>query len=244
MDLINALARFSTPEIAATLLELYPAMTAKLRAATVTALSSRADWARSLLEEVDRGQIKKEQVSVGNLMAIQKLGDPQTEKLLKKHWGNLRPTSEEKEKLIQNVRGLLMKAKGDPAKGHELFKTLCANCHTLNGEGGKVGPELTGYERDNLDFLLPSIIDPSLGIREEFTAFNLTTKDEQTFTGFIAENTPKSVTILDANNTKTTVAREDIKTLAASATSLMPEGLLEALTPEQVRDLLAYVMKK
>ena len=244
LDLINALGRFSTPEIAATLLELYPAMTAKLRAATVTALSSRADWARSLLEEVDRGHIKKEQVSVGNLMAIQKLSDPQTDKLLKKHWGNLRPTSEEKEKLVQNVRGLLAKAKGDPTKGHELFKTLCANCHTLNAEGGKVGPDLTGYERDNLDFLLPSIIDPSLGIREEFTAFNLTTKDEQTFTGFIAENTPKSVTILDANSTKTTVAREDIKSLAASATSLMPEGLLEALTPDQVRDLLAYVMKK
>jgi hypothetical protein len=50
--------------------------------------------------------------------------------------------------------------------------------------------------------------------------------------------------MLDANNTRTTIAREDIRNLAASTTSLMPEGLLEALTSEQVRDLLAYVMKK
>jgi putative heme-binding domain-containing protein len=207
-------------------------------------LSSRADWARSLLELVDRGQLKKEQVSVGNLLAIQKLGDPQADKLVKKHWGNLRTSAAEKEQLIRNYRGMITTKDADVAKGREVFKVACAVCHTLNGEGGKVGPDLTGYERDNLDFMLPSIVDPSLGIREEYTAFNVTTRDDQTFTGFIVEDTPQFLTVMDALGNQTKIARQDVQSRAASATSLMPEGLLDALTPDQVRDLFAYLMKK
>jgi putative heme-binding domain-containing protein len=243
LDLLNALARFNAPEVGQTLLDALQNSTAKVRAAAITALSSRADWARSLLEFVDRGEVKKEQVSVSNLLAIQKLGDTQTDQLIKKHWGSLRASSQEKEELIKNLRVIIAKA-GDPAKGRELFKMTCAVCHTLKGEGGKIGPDLTGYERDNLDFMLPAIVDPSLGIREEFTLYNLTTKDGQVLAGFIAETTPQFVTMLDAAGNKTKIAREDIQSLIASPTSLMPEGLLNALTPEQTRDLFTYLMAK
>jgi putative membrane-bound dehydrogenase-like protein len=244
LDLLNALARFHAPEVGQTILELFPGFSPKVRAAAITALSSRADWARALLELVDRGALNKEQVSVGNLLAIQKLGDPQTDKLLKKHWGNLRTSAAEKEQLIRNYRGLITTKGADVANGREVFRVACAQCHTLHGEGGKIGPDLTGYERDNLDFMLPAIVDPSLGIREEYTAFQLTTRDGQTFTGFIMEDTPQFVTLQDALGNVTKVARQDIQFLTASPTSLMPEGLLDALTPEQVRDLFAYLMKK
>lgn len=243
LDLLNALSRFNTPEVGQTILTLFPGFSPKVRAAAINALSSRADWARSLLELVDRGQVKKEQVSVGNLLAIQKLGDPQTDLLIKKHWGSLRASPQEKEDLIKNLRVTIAKP-GDATKGREVFKTLCAVCHTLKGEGGKIGPDLSGYERDNLDFMLPAIVDPSLGIREEFTLNNLTTKDGQVLAGFISETTPQFVTMLDAAGNKTKVAREDIKSLIASPTSLMPEGLLNALNPEQTRDLFSYLMAK
>ncbi|MGB8170779.1 MAG: PVC-type heme-binding CxxCH protein [Chthoniobacteraceae bacterium] len=243
LDLINALSRFNTPEVGQTILDLLPGLNTKVRAAAINSLSSRADWARSLLELVDRGEVKKEQVSVGNLLAIQKLADPQTDQLIKKHWGNLRASSQEKEDLIKNLRVTIAKP-GDAAKGHDLFKTMCAVCHTLKGEGGKIGPDLTGYERDNLDFMLPAIVDPSLGIREEFTLYNLSTKDGQVLGGFVAETTPQFVTILDAAGNKTKIAREDIKSLIASPISLMPEGLLNALSPEQTRDLFSYLMAK
>jgi putative heme-binding domain-containing protein len=134
--------------------------------------------------------------------------------------------------------------KSDLDQGKQLFTLLCAQCHTLHGEGGKIGPELTGYERDNLDFMLPAIVDPSLGIREEYTAFNLTTRDGQSFTGFIVEDTTQFVTVMDALGNKTKIARQDLQSRTASPTSLMPEGLLEALTTDQVRDLFGYLMKK
>jgi putative heme-binding domain-containing protein len=244
LDLLTALARFNSPAVGQTLLELLKGGSAKLRNAAITALSSRADWARALLEEVDRGGIRKEQLSPANLLTMQQLGDPQTEKLLKKHWGNLRPSAEEKEKLMKNYRQVIAAGKPDLDQGKQLFTLLCAQCHTLHGEGGKIGPELTGYERDNLDFMLPAIVDPSLGIREEYTAFNLTTRDGQSFTGFIVEDTTQFVTVMDALGNKTKIARQDLQSRTASPTSLMPEGLLEALTTDQVRDLFGYLMKK
>lgn len=243
LDLLNALSRFNSPEVGQTMLELMPKFSTKVRAAAVTALSSRADWARSLVELVDRGDVKKEQVSVSNLLAMQKLGDAQLDALIKKHWGSLRASPKEKEDLIKNLRMIIAKP-GDATKGRELFKGTCAVCHTLKGEGGKIGPDLTGYERDNLDFMLPAIVDPSLGIREEFTLYNLTTKDGQVLTGFVAEDTPQFITMLDAGGNKTRVAREDIKSRTALPTSLMPEGLLNAFTPEQTRDLFTYLMAK
>ncbi len=244
LDLLNALSRFNTPENGQTILDLFPKFSAKVRAAAITALSSRADWARSLLDLVDRGDVKKEQVSVSNLLAMQKLGDPPTDKLIKKHWGNLRASTEEKEELIKNLRLAVTRPGGDAAKGRDLFKVSCAVCHMLKGEGGKIGPDLTGYERDNLDFMLPAIVDPNLGIREEFTLFNLTTKDGQVLAGFIGEDTPQFVTMLDALGNKTKIARQDIQALVASPMSLMPEGLLNAFTPEQTRDLFAWLMAK
>jgi putative heme-binding domain-containing protein len=243
IDQLNALSRFNNPEIGQTILDLLPQLGTKVRTAAVTALSSRADWARSLLELVDRAQLKKEHVSVGNVLAIQKLADPQCDALIKKHWGSLRASPQEKEDLIKNLRVTLAKP-GDAAKGHELFKATCAVCHTLKGEGGKIGPDLSGYERDNLDFMLPAIVDPSLGIREEFTLYNLTTKDGQVLAGFVEETTPQFVTMKDAGGNKTKVSREEIKTLIASPISLMPEGLLNAMSPEQTRDLFAYLMAK
>jgi putative heme-binding domain-containing protein len=243
LDLLNALSRFNSPEVGQTILDLLPTLSAKVRASAITALSSRADWARALLDLVDRGQLKKEQVSVGNLLAIQKLGDAPSEALIKKHWGNLRASPQEKEDLIKNLRVTIAKP-GDAARGHDLFKAMCAVCHTLKGEGAKIGPDLSGYERDNLDFMLPAIVDPSLGIREEYTLYNLTTKDGRVLAGFVAETTPQFVTILDAAGNQTKTAREDITSLVASPTSLMPEGLLNALSPEQTRDLFTYLMAK
>jgi putative heme-binding domain-containing protein len=244
LDLLNALARFNQPEVGQTIIDALAGASAKVRSAGVSALSSRADWARSLLALVDRGELRKEQVTVGNLLAMQKLGDSQVDALIKKHWGNLRASDKEKEDLIKNLRVAISRPGAQPEKGHELFKTMCAVCHTLKGEGGKVGPDLTGYERDNLDFMLPAIVDPSLGIREEYTLYQLTARDGQVMAGFVAENTPQFVTMLDALGNKTKVARQDIQSLQALPISLMPEGLLSPLSVEQTRDLFAYLIAK
>lgn len=242
LDLVNALQRFASPDIARELLDLYPAFSGKLRDTAQAALASRPDWARRLLAAVDEGQLKKEQISIANLLAITAFKDAASDAFIKKHWGRLNKTSEEKEAQIAKVKKLLAGAKGDAQAGREVFKLACAACHTLNKEGGKIGPDLTGYERDNLDFILPAIVDPSLAIREEFTAFNITTHDDQAITGLITEINAQSVVVLDLAGNKTTFGRTQVKEMRASHTSLMPEGLLDTMTEQQVKDLFAYFM--
>ena len=242
LDLINALQRFASPDIASELLDLYPGFSGKLRDTAQAALASRPDWSRRLLAAVDEGQLKKEQISIANLLAITAFKDAASDAFIKKHWGRLTKSSEEKEAQIAKVRKLLAGAKGDAKAGQEIYKLACAVCHTFNKEGGKIGPDLTGYERDNLDFILPAIVDPSLAIREEYIAFNITTTDAQTLTGLVTELTKTSVTLLDIAGNKAVLSRTNIKTMQASHTSLMPEGLLDAMTEQQVKDLFAYFM--
>ena len=181
---------------------------------------------------------------MANVLAIQVLKDAACAALIQKHWGKLTRSSEEKERQIAHVRELLADGKGDAQQGRAIFQRLCATCHTLNGEGAKIGPDLTSYERGNLDFILPAIVDPSLAIREEFTAFNVETKDGQSITGFLNEQTPSAVTLTDVNGHRLVLPRRDIESLQASSLSLMPEGLLDALQPQEVRDLFAYFRKQ
>ncbi len=244
LALANALQRFSSDDVARTFLELAPTMAVKPRAVALAAMCSRASWAKLLLAAVDAGGVKKEQLTSANLLTIQGLHDAACDALLAKHWSTLKQSSAAKEARVAQVRKLLSTGKGDAEAGHAIFKTSCAICHTLGKEGGKIGPDLTGYERDNLDFMLPAIVDPSLAIREEFTAFTVETKDGQTLMGFLDAQTPQSVTIRDLNGQKLVLSRTDLKSLTASPMSLMPEGLLDALSEQQVRDLFGFLTKK
>jgi putative heme-binding domain-containing protein len=118
---------------------------------------------------------------------------------------------------------------------------LCAACHKLFGEGNIIGPELTGADRKNAEWLLSQIVDPSGFIRPEYVNHNVEMKDGRSLTGLIAEQSAAALTLLDAQNQRTVLNRADVKELTASSTSLMPEGLLEALAPQQVRDLFSYL---
>ncbi len=244
LALTNALQRFDSDEIARTFLDLAPKMAVKPRASAIAAMCSRAPWAKVLLAAVETGGVKKEQLTSANLLTIQELHDPACDALLAKHWSTLKQSSAAKDARVAQIRKLIATGKGDAELGHATFKATCAVCHTLNREGGKIGPDLTAYERDNMDFMLPAIVDPSLAIREEFTAFTVVTKDGQTLMGFLDAQTPQAITVRDLNGQKLVLSRADVKSLTASPVSLMPEGLLDAMSEQQVRDLFAYLVKK
>ena len=204
-------------------------------------LSKRASWALALLREVDRDPPKGAEVSRESLDRIRLYDQPEIQALLRKHWGSLRSSPSEKQERMAQVAKIVAEGKGNVARGKELFTTACGSCHKLFGEGATLAPELTGYDRQNLDFLLVAIVDPSAGIREEYLNFELEKRDGLTLTGLLVEQNPQTVIIEDPQEGRTTVARRDIKSLRASAVSRMPEGLLDAFNAEQVRDLFAYL---
>jgi putative heme-binding domain-containing protein len=240
LELISALQRFTTTRIASLFIEKLPNWPANVRASAVTALSGRLEWAQLLLDAVDLDAVKTDWVTINNLLAIREYGCDHCNDLIANHWGKLRRSPEEKEREIKRVRQVLKIKGGDQKRGQELFALMCSSCHRLGRTGRQIGPNLTGYERDNLDFIVPAIADPSLAIREEYTTFNVVTSDGQTLTGFLIGNDALSVTVMDLSGSKHVIPRREILNLAASATSLMPEGLLAALSDTQIRDLFAY----
>ena len=194
-----------------------------------------------MLKAVDAGTIARTDVPFDIVERVRRHDDKQISELATKLWGRTRQTPDELQQRIGAVAKTLSGGHGDALRGKQIFTTTCGTCHKLHGEGQTIGPDLTGYERDNLDFLLLSIIDPNAGIREEYTNFELQTTDELLLTGYVVERSGTGVTIEDAQQGRVTVPQSRIRSLSASALSRMPEGLLDSFTEEQIRDLFAYL---
>jgi putative heme-binding domain-containing protein len=139
---------------------------------------------------------------------------------------------------------LVKSGKGDEKAGKLVFTNTCAKCHKLFNEGGAVGPDLTGYERDNLGYWIENIVDPSASIRDEYLAFVVDTKDGRSLTGIIAAQDKGTVTLKLPDGQSVRLAREQIEELRASPISIMPEDVLKDLKDVQLRDLFAYLMSK
>jgi len=245
---VIALQNFDEPRIATTLVEAYPKLTSEARTRTRTALASRATWAAELLRAVERDTIPAQEVSQDTLRQMLRHNDAALTSVIEKRWGKLQPASSAEKssavnrlKLVLNPSGTTLRFKGDPLEGQKLYTQICATCHKLFREGNIIGPELTGADRKNSEWLLTQIVDPNAFIRPEYVNHNVEMKDGRSLSGLIVEQSDSALTLLDAQNQRTVLNRADMKEVTASSTSLMPEGLLELLEPQQVRDLFSYL---
>ena len=128
----------------------------------------------------------------------------------------------------------------DASQGRALFAKTCQQCHTLFGTGGKVGPDITGSNRADLDYLLHNILDPSAEIPNDYRPFIVDTDDDRNITGILKRQDEKTVTFATQNET-ITLPRNQIKTMRQSELSMMPEGLLAQMSNDDVANLIAYL---
>ncbi|QDT51234.1 Cytochrome c [Symmachiella dynata] len=239
---VKVLNRFGSAEFIDALFAQYATLPAPLQTQVRDVLLARHESARRLLALVEDGTISPESLPVDQLRRIALYEDEELDAIVRKHWGNIQPgTAEEKLAQMRRFNNDLRAAPGNPASGAELFKKHCATCHTLFNEGGKIGPDLTKANRNDLAALLANIVDPSAVIRKEYLSYVLETTSGQVMTGILAEQDAGSITLVDAKDNRTKVPRNQIEALHESATSLMPENLLQQLSPQQRRDLFAYL---
>jgi putative heme-binding domain-containing protein len=240
---ISALARFNDQGIGRSLVAEYPRLSAgAARSAALTVLLGRPNWTIELLRAIDAGSISRNELGLARIEQIRQSEDSIVQDLADKLFGKqTSPSSEQQAREVARVMQIASAGTGSVATGKVLFTQRCAVCHTLYGQGAKVGPDLTGYERRNLDFLAVSIVDPSAYVREEYTAFRIRTSDGQVRVGLIVDRGPNQITLEDAAQQKTVIPKSDIIEERAMNTSLMPEGLLESLGDQEIRDLFAYL---
>ncbi len=245
---LTGLQNFDEPRIPVDLLKAYPQLSKDARLRARTMLASRPQWAMELLAAIDRGVIEPNDISMDQLRQMLRQNDPSLTAAVEKRWGKVRAqTSVEKAsainqiKLMLNPSGTTLRFTGNPGEGKKLFNQFCGNCHRLFGEGAALGPELSGADRRNTEWMLTQIVDPSAFIRPEYVNHNIEMKDGRLLTGLLVEQSDNALTLMDSQNQRTILNRSDVKEISASSTSLMPEGLLEPLTPQQLRDLFSYL---
>jgi putative heme-binding domain-containing protein len=124
--------------------------------------------------------------------------------------------------------------------GRVLFDKHCATCHKLFGEGQSVGPELTGAQRMNLDYLLENIVTPNAIVAQDYRATTFVMNNGRVITGMITQQQGEALTIQTATE-KLVINKADIESQQQTEKSLMPEGLLDQLTINEIRDLLGYL---
>ena len=145
------------------------------------------------------------------------------------------------QKKTADLSQTILSGNGDPYRGKRLYMESCGRCHVLFDQGGLVGPNLTGYQRDQLKTLLMNVVAPNLEVREGFQAMVALTSDGKLVTGFIERESPDQLVMRSIDGQTHTLDRADIESLKPQPTSLMPEGLLDNLTSEQLCDLFAYL---
>jgi putative heme-binding domain-containing protein len=163
---------------------------------------------------------------------------------LEKVWGVVKESGADKREQIGALKKALtaeVLGAADLGKGRQVYQLVCMGCHVLYGEGGKVGPDLTGAGRASLDYLLENVVDPGAVVGADYQMTVVTLKDGRVLAGLVSESTERTLT-LRMIQAETTVEKAEVVKQEKLAVSMMPEGLLMALSEAQRRDLMAYLM--
>jgi putative membrane-bound dehydrogenase-like protein len=240
---IRDLAAYHDPSTPPTLLRRYAALSGPERDDAIATLASRQAWAAALLDAIRSGVVPRSDVTTTIARQILAFGDPKLAAALEASWGSLRPTARDKAPLIAKYKAILESdglPPADPDRGRALFGRMCGQCHKLFGEGGDVGPDLTGSDRANPDYVLENVLDPSASVGKDYTMTTVATSDGRLVAGIVREQSPAGLVIQTASE-RITLPRDDIEAIKSSNVSMMPEGQLDPLTPQEVRDLFAYL---
>ena len=242
-DAIRGLARFDDPNISKQLLRMLATAKHEQRPAIIQTLAAWPESAEGLLAALASGKIERSEISAATASMIADFNIPELTNHLEEVWGSVHSTSAEKAALIDRYRSQLTKERIEAANlsaGRQTFHKVCGSCHRLFGQGKSIGPDLTGSNRDSVEYLLDNIVDPSRVVPSGLLQSQLLLDDGRLITGTIARQESSSLTVQTATE-ELRIPRTSIEKIKPLKTSLMPEGLLTQLSDEQVRDLIAYL---
>lgn len=242
---LKGVAKSNHVKVAKKLIGNYGRFRSPSRPKVIEVLVSRTNFASTLLDAIENGKIPVSDLTAFDVRQIRSLGDPELLERVTALWGEIRESTAEKQERILSLKKQLdaeRLASASLGHGRLLFNNSCAKCHRLFGQGQSIGPDLTGANRNNIDYLLDNIVDPSAEVGKDFGMTIVRTTDGQVFNGLVAAKTEKTITLQTQTELKT-IALDDIEETKKTTMSPMPDGILDNLTQTQVRDLIAYLMQ-
>ncbi len=243
-EVIRAMGHYDSVSVPRFLLKRYPQADSEIKQVIIETLSTRRSFVKSLLASMKEGVIKKNEIPAyvaRNISSMSSLGER-----FDAIYGDPKGVSQNKAKLISDYKQKLNNhefVKADPKKGYFVFKKTCAACHKMYGEGGDIGPDLTGSNRADQDYILLNIIDPSFDMPQAYRMVTIHKKDGQMLTGNIIDENQQKLT-MNMVGTKITMMKSDIKSRFTSPVSMMPEGLLDTLSDKEFLNLIKYLQSE
>jgi len=252
VDAIHGLAAFDDPDTPALLfpyLASMPGFAFALGAhakhvAAMSTLTSRSSFARVLLSEVEARRIPQNTLSALDVSVMRSYADADMTARLDRLWPTTRPPADAAAATIARYASQLtpqVLAEADLRHGRLLFSRKCATCHVLFGEGAGVGPDITGAQRSNLHYVLGNIVDPSAIVQPPYRMYVVILDDGRVLNGIVSQQDSRAITVQSPHESAV-IARSKVAEMRATEQSLMPVGQLDALTPDERRDLIAYIM--
>ncbi len=238
-DAIRAVAAFDDESLGRLLLARYTTFTADEKAEAIRSLSSRARYGRMLTDALEEGAIPRRDVPPHLARQLRRLVGTRFADV----WGPVDQVSTE-ERAYARYRGLLnetaMKA-ANPLNGQSVFNRTCGPCHLMYGQGGTIGPDLTGSNRANLEYLLSNVLNPNGEVQDDYKMVLVTTRDGRTFSGNVIAENDRQITLRVVAGDKAIISKADIQSREVTAVSMMPAGLLDSLSDREAIDLVAFL---
>lgn len=236
------LTRFDDPAVAQKIANDYRSFHLLDRPSVLEVLTTRPSFCIALIEAMERQRIPVEDVKTRHVRSMLGLIDSKARNRLEQVWGKLPSDQSDHAQRIAELAQIIeqLEPAVSVARGRSIFDLRCANCHRLFGSGAEVGPDLTGSDRRNLDYLLLHVVDPSALVPNEFRATLIQTTDGRTLSGLVLSENESTLTLL-GTSTRDIIQKELVEERALSQKSFMPEGLLDELSNESIRDLVAYL---
>jgi putative heme-binding domain-containing protein len=240
---VRALSAHDDGTIPREIISRYARFSESVKRDAINTLSSRPPWARDLLDALADGRVPRRDVHAYNLRQLRQFDDPALQQRIGDVWGEVREASADKRARITSLSSQLtpeIVATADLSNGRRLFDKHCVSCHKLFGTGDNIGPDITGSNRANLDYILENIVAPSAVVGKDYQMSVIQLADGRIVQGLVVRETDSAVTVRTIND-EVVLANADIEQQMISSLSLMPDGLLDTLTVEEVRDLIGYL---
>lgn len=241
IDAIRAVASYEDWRLGKMILEQYETYTADEKLEAVQTMASRPVYGEFIMWALKEGAIPKQDVPSYVAKQLRRVVGSGFMEV----WGPLDQLSTEKAAAYDKYKAMLTDealSSANLANGRTVFRGKCGACHKLYEEGGNLGPDITGSNRSNLDYLLENIIDPSGDIQDDYKMVVVTTRDGRTYVGNIVGENNRQVRLRVVGQEAAVVLnKSNIQSQETTPSSMMPEGILSQLTEKEVIDLVAYL---
>ena len=242
-EALRGMGAFEDAKTPAAILNIFAKLDTAGKRDALSTLASRVSFAKALMAAVTHGEVKANELPADIVRQLRAHGVEDINAQLNQVWGVSRSSPAAKLAEIARYKKLLSVDAARPpdlSRGRMLFNRVCVQCHKLYGEGGEIGPDITGSNRNNLDYLLTNLLDPNAEIPNDYRTTILRTEDNRVLVGVIRRSEGQSVTIATPAEV-VTLAKRDVATIDPQSFSMMPEGLVLALKDDELRDLVAYL---